>query len=351
MAGGAGTRFWPLSTDQKPKQFLKLFGEESLLQKSLTRLEGLIPPERVLVLTSEAFVPLVREQLPGLPPENVIGEPLRRDTAAAICLGAVLCLRRFGHGVMAVFSADHLIEPVDLFQKALASAARAARTSGALYTLGVPPTYPAVGYGYMEKGEMLEEDDGIQHFQLVRFKEKPNAETAREYVESGRFFWNSGIFVWTVDAIIEALSEHVPQHVRAICRAADFDHTPRWRDVLKTALDPLPTISIDYAVMEKAQNVRFVAAPFSWSDVGGWLALQNVLPQDALGNLSRGRVLSLESRENLVFCENKDETVLLVGVSDLIVVRSGHRTLVAHKSRAEEVKKLVIQLEQKDKTP
>ncbi len=192
MAGGAGTRFWPLSTAQRPKQFLRLVDEESLLQKSFLRLAGLIDRERILVLTNEAFVPLVREQLPQVPAHNVVGEPLRRDTAAAVCLAATLVRKRFGNSVIATVTADHLIEPVDEFRGSLISAARGAADSRALYTFGIRPTSPATAYGYLELGEPLDLDPDVQHFRIASFREKPDLELAREYVASGNYFWNSG---------------------------------------------------------------------------------------------------------------------------------------------------------------
>jgi mannose-1-phosphate guanylyltransferase len=341
MAGGVGTRFWPLSTQERPKQFLKLMGDRSLLQKSFERISDLVSPERVLVLTNAAFVHLVREQLPELPPENVVGEPMRRDTAAAVCLGALLCRKRFGNPVIATLTADHVIEPVGGFHKTLLSAARVARESGALYTFAIPPTYPATGYGYLELGQEVTDDQGIEHYELLSFMEKPDLETARRYMESQRFYWNSGMFVWTAEAILREIENHLAGHMRAIAGAVGFDGTPRWEGALKEAFDPLTAISIDYAVMEKASAVRCVAARFSWTDVGGWQALRDFLDHDEHGNCSRGEVHVLDAKGNLVFCEDPGETVMLVGVENLVAVRAGRRTLIVHKDHAERVKELV----------
>jgi len=349
MAGGAGTRFWPLSTQSKPKQFLNLFGDRTLLQKSYDRIVGLIGPDRVLVLTNAAFVSLVREQLPEIPAANVIGEPLRRDTAAAVCLGAIMCQKRFGDPVMAVLTADHLIEPVEIFQKTLLSAARQARTSGALYTFGVSPAYPATGYGYLEVGSKLLEDEGVEHFQLLGFKEKPDADTAKQYIDSGKFYWNSGMFVWKASSILDEIRNHLPHHFEALSQALAAEGEPDWPEVLKKAFASLEKISIDYGVMEKAEKIRCVKADFSWSDVGGWLALKDFLPQDESGNSRWGRIYTLDACGNLIFCEDADETVMLVGVTDLVVVRAGRRTLITHQDRTEAVKKLVQALPEKDK--
>jgi mannose-1-phosphate guanylyltransferase len=347
MAGGAGTRFWPLSTEERPKQFLDLFGDRTLLQKSLDRVSNLVPPERILVLTNAAFLSIVREQLPEIPVENIIGEPTRRDTAAAVGLAAVLCRIRFGNPVIVTLTADHLIEPIAVFQKTLLSAARRVADNNALYTFGIEPTHPATGYGYLERGMQIADDDGIEHFQLLRFKEKPALEKARQYIESGRFYWNSGMFVWTADAILREIKIHLPNHARALSRAAAFDQTPQWNHALKEAFESLHAVSIDFGVMEKAQNVCCVACRFSWSDVGGWLALKSCLLEDEAGNFCRGKTMTLDATDNLVFCDDSKEAVVLIGVKDLVIVRAGSRTLITHKDRTEDLKKLVQAMENK----
>ena len=341
MAGGAGTRFWPLSTKQKPKQFLRLFGERSLLQMSFDRLKGVVPTDRILVLTNMDFVSLVREQLPELPKGNVVGEPYRRDTGAAVCLAAMLARKRYGNPVIATLTADHLIEPIGQFQDTLLSAVAQASARSVLYTFGVRPSYPATAYGYLEIGDRLESDGGVPHYRLKRFKEKPDQETARSYVDSGRYLWNSGMFVWRTSTILSELETNLPGHVKRIAAAVEKDGTGDWEDALARAFEPLAPISIDFAVMEKAQEVCCVAASFEWSDVGGWLALADHLPVDEEGNRTHAEVHSLDSHDNLVFSEDESERVMLVGVEGLIVVHSGDRILVTRKERAEEIKKLV----------
>lgn len=350
MAGGSGTRFWPLSTDSRPKQFLKLFDDRSLLQKSFDRLSGLVPAERVLVLTNESFVEIVGEQLPELPEGNVIGEPMRRDTAAAVCLGALLGRKRFGNPVIVTLTADHLIEPIDLFQQTIVSAAGGVRTTPCLYTFGIRPNYPATGYGYLEMAAPLESPDEIEHYRLARFKEKPDLETARTYVDSGKHFWNSGMFVWTADAILEEFARHLPVHLSGISKAVELDGQSSWREALEASFKPLQAISIDYGVMEKAADVRTAVAPFFWADVGGWMALREFLQQDDSGNFLRGRLETLDSSNNLVYCEDPEELVVLVGVENLVAVRSGNRTLIAREDRLEEIKSIVQSVQERDLT-
>ena len=349
MAGGAGTRFWPLSTEARPKQFLRLFGERTLLQLSYDRLATMIPPERILVLTSARFKDLVLEQLGELPPQNVIGEPMRRDTAAAVALAALICRKRFGNPVMGVFTSDHLIEPTPELERAVRSAASEAAASGeVLYTFGIKPTYAATGFGYLERGEELLDDEGILHFQLRRFKEKPKRPRALEYVARGEYYWNSGMFIWTVDAILAQLGGLLPEHLRHLEPAVERDGQADFEQALHQAFEPLIKTSIDFGVMEKAaaqRKVRCVVPRFDWSDVGGWLALEEHLPRDEHGNAVQGRLEQRDAGRNLVFCEDPGETVALIGVEDLVVVRAGNKTLITHRHKTEAIKELVAALD------
>jgi mannose-1-phosphate guanylyltransferase len=344
MAGGAGTRFWPLSTRERPKQFIRLFDDQSLLQKSYHRVADLIPPSRVLVLTNAEYTGLVREQLPKIPPDTIIGEPERKDTAAAVCLGALIARARFENPTIAVLTADHLIEPVDLFQRTLLSAANQARQSGALYTFGIQPDHPATGYGYLEQGEPIADEGGIQHYQVKAFREKPDAATARRYLATERYLWNSGMFVWTANAILGEFQQHLPGYTTHLTPAAQSFGGPQWESALKEGFAALERVSIDYAVMEKAKEVRCVAGTFSWKDAGGWLAMKEHLPQDAAGNNIKGKVSALDAENNLVYCENNEETLALLGVENLVIVRFGNRTLVAHKDRLEDLKNMIHSL-------
>jgi len=342
MAGGMGTRFWPLSTPERPKQFVTLFGERSLLQMSFDRLRGLVPPERILVLTNAAHVAIAREQLPELPEGHIIGEPVRRDTAAAVALAAVLVRERFGDSVILTLTADHLIEPTDLFQQDLVSAARQVAAADVFYTFGIKPTYAATAYGYLETGAVVTRDGGIEHFELKQFREKPDLETARRYVDSGRFLWNSGMFVWKAATILREIRTWLPGHSEALEPLGGCDGTPRWQEALEKAFAGIRPISIDYGVMEKTRTpLRCVASRFSWSDVGGWPALGDLLARDSRGNAVRGTLRAIDASGNLVFSEAPGETVALIGVEGLIVVRSGNRTLVARKEDADRIRELL----------
>ena len=346
MAGGAGTRFWPLSTPQKPKQFLCLFGTQSLLQLAYERALALTPPERILILTGASFVPLVAEQLPLAPAANIIGEPVGRDTAGAVALAALVAKTRFGDCPLAVITADHLIRPTERFAALVQSAARAAMSQDALYTFGIVPNYPATGYGYLEAAELVLADGDIRHYALRRFKEKPSLTVAEEFLADGHFFWNSGMFVWRTSVIWQALCTHLPQHTALLEPLAQSLDTPAFESDLACIFPRLERISIDFAVMEKASDVRMVCADFTWSDVGGWLALEDFYENSA-GNRARGLLHAHEATNNFVFCEDEGETVALVGVENLVVVRAQDRTLVASRERLEDIKKLVLAMPKK----
>ena len=349
MAGGAGTRFWPLSTDTRPKQFLNLFGGRSLLQQSYDRVAGMVPDERILVLTNESLMSLVYEQLPQLPESNVIGEPLRRDTAAAVALASLVCRRRYGNPIMVVLTADHLIKPVELFRKTILSAANAAASETVLCTFGVQPTYPATCYGYLESGNKITDHEGIAHYDLVRFVEKPDEPTARAYLETGRYYWNSGMFVWSVENILDELERQLPAHLEHLAPAMEKEGASGWQEALTKAFETLKATSIDFGVMEGARHIRMLAATFYWNDVGGWLALEEFMEKDGSGNAHQGKLETLDAKNNLVFCENEQETVALIGVENLVLVRAGKHTLVVPRDRAEEVKQLVKRLQTKNK--
>ena len=240
-----------------------------------------------------------------------------------------------------------LISPEEEFRAELTSAARAAELEAVLYTFGIPPTYPATCYGYLELGEKVRDDSGIQHFRLVRFKEKPDRDTAGNYVSSGRFLWNSGMFVWQVETILTELKRQLPEHLNLLGPAVEREGEPDWEEKLGQAFERIKAISIDFGVMEGAARVNLVAARYAWNDVGGWLALEEFLDKDPVGNVHRGGLETLDAEGNLTFCEDQSESVALVGVRDLVVVRSGKRTLVVPKTRAEEIKTLVQRLNRK----
>ncbi|MCB9495619.1 MAG: mannose-1-phosphate guanylyltransferase [Fibrobacteria bacterium] len=344
MAGGSGTRFWPMSRPERPKQFLNLTGERTMLQVTFDRLQGLVPPERVLVLTNARFADLAREQLPELPVDNVIGEPMPRDTSGAVALAAALVERKWPGAILSILAADHTIEPASRFQEVLLGAAEAAHEEGGLYTFGIQPRSAATGYGYLEVGDAVGERRGAPIHKLAAFREKPDQETADAFLRSGRHLWNSGMFVWRTQDILAEIEKHLPAHHAAMTAVAQTWGTDAFADALREGFEPLPKVSIDFGVMEKAADVRCAVADFGWNDVGGWVALEQVLPRDEDGNWTQTALSTLDSRDNIVVSEQNGHRVVCIGVSDLIVVTTPNATLVCHKNEAERIKKVVESL-------
>jgi mannose-1-phosphate guanylyltransferase len=344
MAGGGGTRFWPRSRQKKPKQFLTLVGDRTLLQQALDRIEAQVTPERTWVITAGVHRDEAARQLPTLPARRVFGEPCGRDTAACIGLGAALIAREDPQAVMLVMPADHVIEPVQEFRRAAHAAELTAEEHpAALITFGIPPAYPATGYGYIHRGPELTQRQGVGVFRVQGFREKPSADLAERFVTSGEFFWNSGIFVWKVGTILKALQEQQPRLHDAVRRIAEAWGTPAGEEVLRREYQQLDKISIDYAVMEHAREVLVVQAPFRWDDVGSWRALERMHPQDADGNTVLATHCGLKTTNCLVVAD-PGHLIATVGVDNLLVVQDGDVTLVADRRDEGSVKQLVEQL-------
>jgi mannose-1-phosphate guanylyltransferase len=340
MAGGSGTRFWPASRSRRPKQFLPMQGDRAMIAETCARLEGLVPLERVLVVTNESQRALVTEALPELPPENVLAEPAARNTAPCVAWAAAEVARRCADSVQVVLPSDHVIRPTEAFRRTLAAAARAAAAGDALMVFGVQPDHPATGYGYIEAGAEVAREDGIPVLEVVRFVEKPDRARAETFLASGRFLWNSGMFVWHTRAIRAAVAEHVPE----LARGLDSLESGA---ALAEVYPGLPSVAIDVAVLEKAGNVRMLPIDYSWNDVGSWAALPDVHAADAQGNwavLGRGARIVAEDSTGCVTWVEGQEVVALVGVKDLVVVRAGDATLVCPRERAQDVKRIVERL-------
>ncbi|MBI4567883.1 MAG: mannose-1-phosphate guanylyltransferase [Planctomycetes bacterium] len=340
MAGGAGTRFWPQSRVARPKQFLP-FGADgrTLLAATVERLLGAAPLERILVVTGAAHAGLARAQLPDLPADNLIVEPAGRDTAPCVGLAATIIARRDPDGVVAVFPADHFIEPAEDFVRAVLFAADVAHQSGGIVTFGVRPAGPATGYGYIHAGKTLDERGGEILREVLGFEEKPDLESARRYVESGEYYWNSGMFVFTARAMLTALAEHVPDiaaHLAAVGRALG---TPAEAETLEREFLACRRISLDYAVMEHARDIRAIVSRFRWDDVGAWDALARFQAPDAEGNVAAGERVLHRARGCTVVSEGG--LVALVGVENLVVVRTPDATLVVHRDAVQDTKKVV----------
>jgi mannose-1-phosphate guanylyltransferase len=346
MAGGGGTRFWPRSRQRRPKQFLTLAGDRSLLQQALDRIESAVPPQHTWVITGEAYREETSRQLPGLLADHIVGEPCGRDTAPCIGLGAALIARNDPQAVMLVTPADHIIEPMQAFRRAVHVAVQMVEEySQTLITFGIPPTFPATGYGYIHRGAQAAQRQGIRVFAVAGFREKPAADLAESFLASGEYFWNSGIFVWKAATVLKALHEQCPAIHDAVQRIAEAWNTPRRAEVLEREYPSLEKISIDYAVMEHAQ-LLVVQAPYRWDDVGSWLALERMHPQDAHNNTVLATHCGL-STHNCVIVADPDRLVTTIGVSDLLIIQDGNATLIADRRDEGTVKQLVDELKKK----
>lgn len=342
LAGGKGERFWPLSTSRRPKQLLSLVGEKAMLAQAVDRLQGLIPKVRIMVLTNQDLVDATRQAAPQLPPENVVGEPIGRDTAPAVALATALVKARDPKGVFCILTADHIIGNLDVFQSTLLDALNKAASEDVLITIGINPSEPATGYGYIHAGSQIATNGSTEFRKVQRFVEKPDRATAEKYVSSGEYYWNSGMFIWSVASIEHALAQHRPAVASIIDPISKAAKAGQLHKTLAEIFPSAEKISIDYAVMEKASNIIVARGTFAWDDVGSWTALENHFDQDASGNTIIGHGEAFDSRNNIVF--SRDRLTALVGVEDLIVVQSEGVTLVCPRQRDQDIKKLVAQI-------
>jgi len=342
MAGGKGERFWPLSTAHRPKQLLALAGGKPLILQAVERLEGIVPPERVLIVTNQSLVQPIRELLGEGSPVGILGEPVGRDTAAAIAAGAAWIQHRDPTAVFCVLTADHIIGDLPLFRNTLTAGLDLCAENDVLMTIGITPSEPSSAYGYIEAGDLWKESVGIQFFHSKRFVEKPDAATAKEYLDSGRYAWNSGMFVWSLQSIRKAFAAFHPLLAEKIDTWSACGDEAAFQAALEKDFPLLEKISIDYAVMEKAQNIIVCKGAFAWDDVGSWPALETHLPQDERGNAMMGDVETLDSGHNIVVSEGR--LTALIGVENLVVVQADGVTLVCEKSRSQEIKSLLAAL-------
>ena len=311
LAGGSGERFWPLSTPEKPKQFLRVFGGESLIRQSVSRLKGLVKPEDVFVITSKALVAATRKELPEIPQQNIIGEPMRRDTGAAVALGVGIA----GPGVLGFFPSDQMVANPVKFRKAVAVAIARAKRKDAIVTLGIKPEYPATGFGYVDP-------------KTGKFVEKPNEKKAKAYLKKG-YLWNAGMFIGKAETFKAAFAAHAPALLPLLTSSGTR---------LESTYEPLPRISFDFAVMEKLKNVEVVPGDFGWDDVGSYGAFDKYFPHDSLANVREGPCTVVEADGNI--CVARSARISLLGVKNLVVVTTPDAVLVADKSRITEMKKL-----------
>jgi len=348
MAGGSGTRFWPQSRQSKPKQLLKIAGDKTMIRATVERILPEIPFDRIMVVTAATYAQEIRDQLPELRADMLVAEPRGRNTAPCIALAACKLLKKDPETVMAVLPADHVISDAEAFRQALKAASEVANMGDYLITFGIVPNRPETGYGYIETGEMAMELDVARAFKVKRFVEKPDQQTAEEYMRAGTFLWNSGMFVWKASTIIKNFERHLPRISDALARISPFLGTEQESRAVAEVYDSIDGISIDYGIMEKASDVLVIPIDVGWNDVGSWASLHEIWANDHEGNIILGELIALAASGCVVSSPHK--LTALIGVEDLVVVDTPDALLVCRKDKAQDVKKLQELLKEKGYT-
>ncbi len=340
MAGGGGTRFWPLSRQELPKQFLNLTGDDLMVNETIARLKPSIEAENIFIVTNVAQAPLMREATAGtVLPEHILSEPAARNTAACIGYAAMEIMNKYGDGIMSVFASDHYIKDVDGFNQTLQQAIALAEETDRLITIGIKPVFPAVGYGYIryDKGE-----DGQEYHDVLEFVEKPDVMTARAYLKEGGFLWNSGMFVWKVSTILRYFKELLPDIYACLKEIGDSMGTEEEGATINRVYPVIPKISIDYGIMERAGEVTVVESKFDWSDVGSWDALEALHEKDANGNVANRAQILIDTQNCVIYAKSK--LIATLGVEDLIIVEAEDAIMVCHKDKAQSVREIPDEL-------
>lgn len=345
MAGGSGTRLWPLSRKDQPKQSLTLVGNRSLFQNAVDRLEGLFPYERILVVTVADQVEMLRRDCPQLPLENFVIEPMPRGTASVVGLASVALKARDSNPTMAILTADHIMKN-DALLRQLLKAGYAAAQEDLLVTLGITPTFAATGYGYIQQGEVFGQYEGLNIFKVERFKEKPQQEQAQAMVEDGGYAWNSGMFIWRADVVMSEIERQMPDLYQKLRIIADHWHLNSKMETLATTWTTIKPQSIDYGIMENAKHTAVIpATDLGWNDVGSWESLFDSVDSDDAGNIIlRGEPLSLDTQGTLICSDSPENLIVTIGVEDLIIINSGNAILVCDRKHAQKVREAVDRL-------
>lgn len=348
MAGGVGARFWPRSREKTPKQLLEIVGSGTMIQNTVRRLDGFIDSKNIFVVTNKVQKASVIKQLPSIPPQNIFGEPIGRNTAPCIGLAALFIRRLDPNGVMVILPSDHVIQMVEEFQRILRLAVNVAIESGHLITIGIKPTRPETGYGYIQ---FIDEDDSASKYfsqgvyKVKTFAEKPNYPTAEKFLQSGDFLWNSGIFIWRVDVILDEFKRLLPDLYDGLMKIEQTLGTEKFHSTLEYVYGVVRGISIDYGVMEKAGSVYVIKGDFGWSDVGSWDEVSNISEKDENNNVVRGKVITRETSDSFIY--SNDKLIVTIGVNDLIIITTDDAVLVCRRGKSQDVREIVDYLKRK----
>jgi mannose-1-phosphate guanylyltransferase len=344
MAGGGGTRFWPLSRVSTPKQFLNITGEDSMINDTIRRIIDIIPPDKILIVTNKAQEKMLNEVvMEQIPRENILVEPVGRNTAACVGYAALVIKQRSGAAVMGVFPSDHYIKNTADFQRVLTAACDVAENADKIVTMGITPTFPSTGYGYIKYDRNSAIPAGEKTgYEVLEFVEKPDGVKARAYLDSGNYLWNSGMFVWKTSLILASFERFLPRLYRKLITLEPYIGAPEERAMLEEVYPTLPDISIDYGVMERAEDVVVIPGDFCWNDVGCWDSLGSVFPPDEKGNIAKGDFIDIETKNSILYSNHR--LIAAVGLEDMIVVETSDALLVCPKKKAQDVKKVVDEL-------
>lgn len=347
MAGGSGTRFWPRSRVEKPKQYLNMFGDESLLQSTLKRFKTFSNTDNIYIVSSKNQAEVLENQANELPKENLIYEPVGKNTLPCIGLAAMFAEKENPDGIMVVSPSDHLINDHRLFRDTIQAAAKIADEKDGIVTIGITPNYPATGYGYVKTAEDITGDGKIKQFKVERFVEKPDLKNAEAYLEDGGYYWNSGLFIFKVSVFLDAVKEFAPELYKDLRRIQEDIGKPSFGQTLDTIYRALQSISVDYGIMEHAKNIYLVEGNFDWNDLGSWESVYLEEEKDENGNAAKGNAIFIESGNSYVYSEG--EMIALIGLNDVVVVRDGNATLVCKRDKVQDVKKIVEKLKSDNK--
>lgn len=352
LAGGGGTRLWPRSTNAKPKQFLRLISDKTMLQETLSRITPLVPPERVLVITNSKYRAMVEADLPSIPHKNIFAEPEKKDTAMAMGMGAIMASKLDPEAVIINLAADHVVKNENEFRRTMLAAAEAALTGDFLVTVGINPTFPHTGLGYIKIGEKINQPNGLPVYKVTGFTEKPDIDKAKEFLETKKYFWNANNYVWTAKSALEAFKNHLPKTYSELLKLKEALGGKGINQAAEEAYKKVEAISIDYGVSEKAGNLLLVPGDFGWSDIGDWEVVYDLSTKDKMGNVvdqSRGVPPILIDVKGCFVCGGK-KLLAAVGVEDMIMVETKKAVLIVPKNKAQSVKHIVEWLKEKGMT-
>jgi len=343
MCGGSGSRFWPKSRKIYPKQFLKIVGNKTMLQLTVDRISSFIPIENIYMVTNAGYVDTIKEQVPRIPEENLIIEPMIKETAACIGYSAVKLLKKDPEAIMIVLPADHYIKDEEEFIRTLKQGLEIAASENCLVTMGIKPVRPETAYGYIETGKRIDRPLQIPTYKIKRFTEKPNGEKAQEFIDKGTYLWNSGMFIWKASVLLKQYKKFLPDMYMSLRRMSDYVGTPAEAEIVEEEYDKIDGISIDYGILEKTWDVYVMESGFSWDDIGNWTALERYLDKDENGNSLRGECRVLDSHNCILYGSKR--LVAAIGVEDLIIVETDDVIMVCKKDRDQDIKLLLKELQ------